>query len=214
MRITKFGHASVRLEHDGTTLLVDPGLFTQPEALDGLSAILITHEHADHWTPETLRLSDAPIYTIEAVAVQIGNASPELGERVIVVEPGQRFDVGVPVTAVGEKHAVIHPEFPQIFNTGFTFDLGGTLVHHPGDAFELPGAAIDVLLVPSSAPWMRASEAVEYARAVKAPVNLAIHDRIYTDFAHGVLETQMNAFLPAAGQRYVRLADGEDLTLS
>src|SRR5690606_41121366 len=108
-------------------------------------------------------------------------------------------------------HAVIHPEFPQVSNTGYTVDLGGTRVHHPGDSFELPGQDVDVLLVPAGAPWMRASEAVEYARAVKAPVNLAIHDRVYTDFAHGVLQKQMDAFLPAHGQRYLRLADGEDL---
>lgn len=214
MRITKFGHASVRLEHGSTSLLIDPGLFTQPEDLDGVTGILITHEHPDHWTPDALALSDAPIWTIAAVAEQIAAASPTARERTTVVNPGDTFDAGVPVTAVGEKHAVIHPEFPQIFNSGYTVDLGGTRVHHPGDAFEIPGGDIDVLLVPASAPWLRASEAVDYARAVNAPVNLGIHDRIYTDFAHGVLEKQMDAFLPAAGQRYVRLADGEDLSLS
>ena len=30
MRITKFGHACVRVEHDGTTLVLDPGVFTEP----------------------------------------------------------------------------------------------------------------------------------------------------------------------------------------
>ncbi len=213
MRITKFGHASVRLEHDGAALLIDPGMFTQPEAMDSLTGILITHEHADHWTPEMLAMSDAPIWTIAAVADQINAASPELGERITVVSPGESFDAGVPVTVVGEQHAVIHPDFPRIFNSGFTVDLGGTKVHHPGDAFEMPEGPIDVLLVPAGAPWMRASEAVEYARAVGAPVNLGIHDRIYTDLAHGVLEKQMEAFLPGNGQRYVRLTDGSDLSL-
>ena len=51
----------------------------------------------------------------------------------------------------------------------------------------------------------------EFARAVKAPRNLAIHDRIYTEAAHGILEMQMNSFLPQAGQEYLRRADGEDL---
>ena len=32
MRITKFGHACVRLEHDGKVVVVDPGMFTDPEA--------------------------------------------------------------------------------------------------------------------------------------------------------------------------------------
>ena len=77
----------------------------------------------------------------------------------------------------------------------------------------MPDEDVDVLLVPSSAPWLKASEAVDFARAVKAPRNVAIHDRIYTEAAHGILEGHMNAFLPAAGQSYVRLADGADLLI-
>jgi hypothetical protein len=65
--------------------------------------------------------------------------------------------------------------------------------------------------VPVSAPWLKTSEAIDFARAVKAPRNLAIHDRIYTEAAHGILENHMNAFLPKEGLEYVRRADGEDL---
>src|SRR6476660_8373695 len=35
MRITKFGHACVRVENDGRTVVLDPGMFTDVEALDG-----------------------------------------------------------------------------------------------------------------------------------------------------------------------------------
>ena len=35
MRLTKFGHACVRVEHEGTTVVIDPGAFTAPEAVDG-----------------------------------------------------------------------------------------------------------------------------------------------------------------------------------
>ena len=35
MRITKFGHSCVRLEHDGTVVVVDPGMFTEAGAIDG-----------------------------------------------------------------------------------------------------------------------------------------------------------------------------------
>ena len=64
---------------------------------------------------------------------------------------------------------------------------------------------------PSSAPWLKASEAVDFARLVRAPRNRAIHDRIYTEAAHGILEGHMNAFPPDAGQSYVRPVDGADL---
>ncbi|MBA2955635.1 MBL fold metallo-hydrolase [Nocardioides sp. MAH-18] len=211
MRITKFGHACVRIEHDGTVLVLDPGVFTDAEAVDGADAVLITHEHPDHYLPDHLRRTDAPVFTIDAVAARIREDAPDVAERVTVVAPGASFDPGIPVRAVGELHAVIHPEFPRIHNSGYVIDAGGTRIYHPGDALTEPGEAVDVLLVPSSAPWLKASEAVEFARAVKAPRNLAIHDRIYTDAAHGILEQHMNAFLPKEGLAYVRLADGADL---
>lgn len=211
MRITKFGHACVRIEHDGTTVVLDPGMFTDVEAVDGADAVLITHEHFDHMVVDHLRATDAPIFTIAAVETAIRGEAPDVAERVTVIAPGDSFDVGLPVRAVGEMHAVIHPEFPRIFNSGYVVDAGGTKVYHPGDALTEPGEAVDVLLVPSSAPWLKASEAVDFARAVKAPRNLAIHDRIYTDAAHGILENHMNAFLPKEGLEYLRRADGEDL---
>jgi len=211
MRITKFGHACVRVEHAGTTVVLDPGVFTDVAALDGADAVLITHEHPDHYLPDHLRASDARIFTIEAVAARIREDAPEVAERVTVVAPEQSFDVGIPVRAVGELHAVIHPEFPRFNNSGYVLTLGDTKVYHPGDALTLPGEDVDLLCVPVSAPWMRASEAIDFAREVRAPRNLAIHDRVYSEAGLGIVDGHMNAFLPKAGQEYVRLADGEDL---
>ena len=211
MRITKFGHACVRVEHDGTTIVFDPGMFTDPEAVDGAAAVLVTHEHPDHLVVDHLRRTAAPVFTIAAVADKIRADAPDVAERVTVVAPGESFDAGLPVRAVGELHAVIHPEFPRLFNSGYVVTAGGEKVYHPGDSLTEPGEEVDVLLVPSSAPWLKASEAIEFARAVRAPRNLAIHDRIYTEAAHGILETQMNSFLPKEGLEYLRRADGEDL---
>ena len=211
MRITKFGHACVRIEHDGTTVVLDPGVFTDVAALDGADAVLITHEHPDHYLPAHLLASDAAVFTIEGVAAKIREDAPAVAERLTVVAPGESFDVGVPVRAVGELHAVIHPEYPRITNSGYVLDLGGMKVYHPGDALTEPGESVDVLCCPVSAPWMKASEAIEFARAVKAPRNLAIHDRVYSEAGLGIVDTHMNAFLPKDGLEYVRRADGEDL---
>ena len=68
-----------------------------------------------------------------------------------------------------------------------------------------------MLLCPVSAPWMRASEAIEFAREVKAPRVLAIHDRVYSEAGLGIVDGHMNAFLPQEGLSYSRIADGEDL---
>ena len=211
MRIVKFGHACVRVEHDGVAVVVDPGVFTEVGALDGADAVLITHEHADHYLPDHLRATDAPVFTIDAVAAKIREDAPDVAERVTVVRPGEEFDTGLPVRAVGELHAVIHPEFPRFYNSGYVLTAGDQKVYHPGDALTGPDEDVDLLCVPVSAPWLKASEAIDFARAVKAPRNLAIHDRIYSEAGLGIVDGHMNAFLPDAGQEYVRLPDGAEL---
>ena len=211
MRILKFGHACVRVEYDGAAVVIDPGVFTEIAALDGADAVLITHEHADHYLPDNLRATEAPVFTIDAVAAKIREDAPEVAERVTVVAPGEEFDAGLPVRAVGELHAVIHPEFPRFYNSGYVLTAGDEKVYHPGDALTGPDEEVDLLCVPVSAPWLKAAEAIDFARAVKAPRNLAIHDRIYSEAGLGIVDGHMNAFLPDAGQEYVRLADGAEL---
>jgi L-ascorbate metabolism protein UlaG (beta-lactamase superfamily) len=211
MRLTKLGHACVRIEHDGTVVVLDPGMFTQPDAVDGATAVLITHEHPDHYLPDNLRRTDAPIWTIADVAARIREDAPDVAERVTVVSPDEQVDVGLPVRVVGELHAVIHPELPRFHNSGYVVTAGDTTVYHPGDALTGPGQDVDVLCLPVCAPWMRASESVEFARAVKAPRNIAIHDRVYSEAGLRIVDGQINTFLPKEGLEYRRLADGEEL---
>jgi L-ascorbate metabolism protein UlaG (beta-lactamase superfamily) len=210
MRITKFGHACVRVEHGGTALVVDPGGWTEPEAVDGATAVLVTHEHPDHFLPDRLRAADAPVFTIAAVAARIREEAPDLVERLTVVAPGEEFDAGLPVRAVGELHAVIHPELPRFHNSGYLVTAGDETLFHPGDALTGPGQPVDVLCVPVSAPWLKASEAVDFAREVGAPRNLAIHDRVYSEAGLGIVDGHFGLLLPDS-QSYVRLAEGQDL---
>lgn len=207
MRITKFGHACVRVEHDGQALVIDPGMFTEPEAVDGATAVLVTHEHADHLSADHLAATDAPIYTIAAVAAQL---APALAERTTVVAPGTAFDAGLPVRTVGERHALVHPSFPGFFNSGYLVTAGDQTIYHPGDSFELPGVSVDVLCSPVGAPWLKFAEVLDFARAVGAPRTLAIHDRTLSEIGLEMLDDRMNRFLEGVGS-YYRVADGDDL---
>jgi L-ascorbate metabolism protein UlaG (beta-lactamase superfamily) len=210
MRITKFGHSCIRLEYDGKVVVIDPGMFTDPEAVDGADAVVITHEHPDHYLPDHLARTDAALFTIDAVATKLREDAPDLGERVTVVSPGDEFDPGIPAVSVGELHAVIHPDLPRFYNSGYLFTLGDTTVFHPGDALTVPEQPVDVLCVPVCAPWMRAAEGIDYARAVAAPRNLAIHDRIYSEAGLRIVDGQYGLLLPETSS-YTRLADGADL---
>ena len=209
MRITKFGHACVRLEHDGKVVVVDPGAFTDVEAVDGATAVLITHEHPDHLDLDRLRATDAPIWTIEAVRTQIAAGDPAVAERVTVVSPGEQFDAGLPVTAVGELHAVIHEDLPRFYNSGYVVDVGDTRVYHPGDSFTPPGGPVDVLFLPIHAPWSRISEVIDFAREVGAPQSVAVHDGLLNDAGLAVVGRNLDTLLPDGGYR--RLEPGSDL---
>lgn len=210
MRLTKFGHACVRIEYDEQVLVIDPGGFTDPGAVDGATAVLITHEHADHYAPGNLRRTDAPVFTIDAVAAQIARDTPDVAERTRVVAPGESFDAGLPVRAVGELHAVIHPDLPRAFNCGYVVEAGDQTVFHPGDALTPPGEPVDIHCCVVSAPWMRAAEAVDFARLVAAPRVIAIHDRIYSEAGLGIVDGHLTRLLPDT-QSYRRLPDGADL---
>ena len=89
MRITKFGHACVRIEHDGTTIVLDPGVFTDAEAVDGADAVLITHEHADHYLPDHLRADRRAGLHDRRGRGQDPRGRPDLAERITVVAPGE-----------------------------------------------------------------------------------------------------------------------------
>lgn len=211
MRITKFGHACVRIEEQGRVLVLDPGVFTDAEALDGADAVLITHEHADHVHPDHLRGSEAPIWTIAAVERRLREEAPEVAERVTVVRPGDRLEVaGVSVEVVGEKHAVIHPDYDRFDNSGYLLEAGGHGVYHPGDALTAPPRAVDVLLAPVSAPWLKVGEAIDFVREVGAPTALAIHDRVYSDIGLDMVASHMANLLPD-GVGFERRQPGEDL---
>ncbi len=211
MRVTKFEHACVRVSMDDDALAIDPGGFTAPEAVDGVAAVLITHEHFDHYAIEHLQATDAPIFTIAAVAEQIGTDDPAVRERVTVVAPGETFEAaGMQITVVGELHAAIHPDAPAFFNSGYVVRADGTL-YHPGDSFTLPDQQVDVLCAPVSGPWLKLAETIDFTRAVAAPTTLAIHETLASDVGLTMIDARLTDMLEPFGSSYRRLSAGEDL---
>ena len=180
MQLTKFTHACVRLDDGERHLVIDPGVFSEVEqALEGVSAVLITHEHPDHIAVDRVRAalgkdSRLRLYAPSSVTGDLAG----LGEQVVTVSPGDRFEAGgFPVSAHGGQHAVIHPMIPVIANVGYLIEG----VYHPGDSFTVPTEPVQTLLLPTNAPWSKASEVVDFAISVRAPRMHQIHDSLINE---------------------------------
>jgi L-ascorbate metabolism protein UlaG (beta-lactamase superfamily) len=212
MELTKHGHACVVLGDGERRLVIDPGSFTDPAALDGTGAVLITHEHPDHFEPQRLRAAmDADpaleVWTNKSVAAKLEG----LGGRVHVVGNGDAVTVaGFDVHVHGELHAEIHPEIPRIANIGFLVGGGrhGT-VFHPGDALTVPEEPVATLLVPLHAPWSRAADVIDYVRAVQADQAFAVHDGLLNDAGLGVVGGLLGERGPGTPTPFSRLAPGD-----
>lgn len=178
------------VEENGIKLLIDPGSFTREkqERLTGLHAVLITHEHQDHFHIESLKL----ILKNNSQAVVICNDSvaPLLAEAGInheVLGDGKETDVhGISITGHGSLHAEIHGSLPQMKNTGFFI---ANHLWYPGDALSvIPGKQPAVLALPIAGPWMKLSEALDYALKLKPTGCFPVHDMLLSDVGHEVHE--------------------------
>jgi L-ascorbate metabolism protein UlaG (beta-lactamase superfamily) len=206
VRVTKFTHSCIRVDGPGV-LVVDPGVFSDPGALTGADAVLITHEHPDHLDPD--RLAEAhranPSLVVHAHP-QVLPRLAALGDAVTAVEPGQAFTAaGLDVTAYGGQHAVIHPDIPLVANLAFLISDSTMSVYHPGDSFEVPDVSVDVLFAPISAPWLKISESIDFVRAVKPGRVFALHDGFTTEAGARLVDTHLTNL---SGSGYRRLAPG------
>ncbi|MCP2205483.1 MBL fold metallo-hydrolase [Lentzea flava] len=190
MKLTKFAHACVVLEKDGSKIVLDPGTFTPDakDAVSGATAVLITHEHFDHFDDALLATAldtdrGLRVFGPQAVLDKLGSHDG----RVQAVKAGDALTVdGFNVTIHGEQHAAIHADIPLVDNLGYLID---ETVFHPGDSYFVPRAAVDTLLLPTSGPWTKLGDAVEYVRAIKPRQMIQIHELMLSDLGQNSTRT-------------------------
>ncbi|MFE3993616.1 MBL fold metallo-hydrolase [Streptomyces goshikiensis] len=205
MKLTKRLHSCVQLEKDGRVLVIDPGAFSESDAGLGADALLVTHEHPDHYDEGRLRAAldanpAAALWTLRSVAEKLAPAYPG---RVHTVGHGDAFTAaGFEVQVHGELHAVIHPDIPRVTNVGYLVE--GSLFH-PGDALTVPDAPVDTLMLPVHAPWNKVAEVIDYLREVKPRRAIDIHDAYLSEIARPIYDTVLGAL---GGTDHGRLAAG------
>lgn len=212
MRVTKYEHAALRIDQSHQTLVIDPGSYTTPlDDLTGLVAIVLTHEHPDHWTPEHLDrlLRAAPGTPILAPA---GVAAAADGYDITVVAPGDSVTVGTfTLRFFGGTHAVIHSSIPTIDNVGV---LVNDELYYPGDSYAVPdGITVDTLAAPLGAPWLKIGEAMDYVLAVKPRRAFGTHDMTLSVTGKTMHRARLQWATEQGGGEFFVLEPGESLDL-
>jgi L-ascorbate metabolism protein UlaG (beta-lactamase superfamily) len=165
VRLTKFGHSCVRLDLDGHALAIDPGVWSEPQALVDVDAVLVTHEHFDHIDELRLAGLGVPVYAPEGAAITRVPFVP--------VRPGCCFSVaGFEVKVHGGRHAEVVPGQVTCPNVGFW--VGG--LYHPGDSLDVPDERVETLLVPMQASWLKTAEALAFLQQAAPRQAFGIHD--------------------------------------
>ena len=98
----------------------------------------------------------------------------------------------------------------QVENTGYFVD--GKLFF-PGDSFTNPNRAVDILALPVAGPWMKISEAINYAVALKPRVAFPVHDAIISTAFVGFLHKMLAGILGGESINFVPMQAGDESNL-
>lgn len=189
MKISKFIHSCLLIEKGTDKLLFDPGKFSfiegkiTPQQFQGLTAIILTHQHPDHVETGALKTilqhnPSAVIFTnaeTQAVLTSV-NLSAEL------FETGTRNLGSFQVEAFPAPHsAILGSPAPQ--NTAYLVDK---VLLNPGDSFadEVVESVRNppLLALPVTAPWTTELSVADFVRRIAPQRVLPVHDGYAKDF--------------------------------
>ncbi len=210
MRITKLEHATFVVDEGGHRLVVDPGSPTTPLVdTRGVEAVVITHEHPDHWsTGQLQRIAD--VNRDVRFFGPAGVATAAEGFPIETVAAGDTVTVG-PFTLrfFGGEHAVIHRSIPIVDNVAV---LINDRVYYPGDSFTIPdGVEVDTLAVPAGAPWLKIAEVIDYVDALKPKRTFPTHYGVLSAAGLALSNARIKAATEANGGQHYELSPDDVL---
>ena len=213
MNVTKFEHSCMVVSKGSDRLVIDPGSFlaSLPEN-SGVVAIVLTHEHADHFSADRvtdlLEMNpDVRIFGPQGAA----DAAAASGITVEVVHGGDTIEVD-PFTLrfFGEKHNVIHSSIPVIDNVGVLID--GEFFYG-GDSYTVPDVEVELMAAPVGAPWLKIGEAMDYVLAVKPRRAFPVHDMTLSVAGKTMHADRLRWATEQNGDEFTVLEPGESIDL-
>ncbi len=235
MRIHKISHCClvIDLKVTGETsgdgharrILIDPGFYSieKHSKVNKVDIVLITHEHADHFHIESLKelMKNQP--DVQVIANDaVGDILAKEGIEHHVMKHGNVVDMkGVHIEAYGKDHALLHSSIPPFSNIGYFIEESSShsaeksgeklsltnKFFFPGDAFTDPLKEIDILALPVAGPWMKISEAIDYALQLKPKKAFPVHDALRVPSQHLLPEK----ILGINGIEFIKLEEGGEI---
>ena len=211
MRITKHGHACLELEKGDQRIIIDPGFYTEPlTEMKNVVALVLTHMHDDHCYAEQVdRLAAANpgllIFGTDEVRAKLD------GRNVTAVHHGDWHKVGnFELEFFGDMHQEIHRSIPLIQNTGVMVD---NRLYYPGDSYTQPDRAVEILACPTSAPWLKIGDVMDFVASVKPRKSFATHNALLSDFGHALNNGRVKMVTEQGSGEFTYLEVGQSLEL-
>jgi L-ascorbate metabolism protein UlaG (beta-lactamase superfamily) len=211
MKITKYTHACFAIEKNGRSIIVDPGSDTDDFTPDkSIAGVLITHEHADHFSPAHI---DA-ILAANPNAVLVGplNTFENYPNSHIITEQTELHIEEFAVSIFPGTHDAVHPEIPTVPMLRYLVDAS---VYYGGDTLEIPeGIHPDVVAVPVASNWFRLADVIEMVRTLKPRYAFPTHDRLLSDIGKRQADMHLTNLTREYGVSYERLSLTNTLVIS
>lgn len=181
LRVVPIGHGSVCLSWQEETIVVDPySAVADFSLLPPATAILLTHDHYDHYDPQAIRAIARPETTLVA--------PPKTAERlradgftqpVVTLANGQsalyagRIGIeAVPAYNIMRERTAGVPFHPIGEGNGYLLTIGGRRIYIAGDTELIPEMRrlkpVDIAFLPQMLPYtMSEEEWIEAAKIIE-----------------------------------------------
>ena len=174
-------HASVLFQWRGQAIYVDPAGSYDWGSLPKADLILITHEHPDHCSPETV----AKIRNSRTQIVSNADCARQFPGAIVMRNGGRRQVLEIGIRAVPAYNRVRKAPNGQFYHpkgrdNGYILTFAEKRVYLAGDTEAIPEMArlghIDIAFLPINLPYtMPPAEAAKAARMVKPRILYPYH---------------------------------------
>jgi hypothetical protein len=131
------------------------------------------------------------------------------GFDVTTVYHGDFYEVeGFSFEFFGDMHQIIHESIPIIQNTAVL--VNGKL-YYPGDSYTTPDVPVEILACPTSAPWLKIGDVMDFVAAIKPNQSFATHNALLSDLGHDLNNGRVKIVTEQFGGKFTYLKVGESL---